>query len=61
MQLGLFATEKEGEYALLKAIQNLKTPCQLRLLFVHLLINNTHAHMRKSHAPSFTQSHTATS
>jgi hypothetical protein len=39
-QLGLFATEKEGEYALLEAIQNLKTPRQLRLLFVHLLVND---------------------
>jgi hypothetical protein len=39
-QLGLFATEKEGEYALLEGIQNLKTPRQLRLLFVHLLVND---------------------
>ena len=40
MQLGLFATEKEAEYALLEGIHNLKTPRQLRLLFVHLLVND---------------------
>jgi hypothetical protein len=39
-ELGLFATEKEGEYALLEGIQMLKTPRQLRLLFVHLLVND---------------------
>ena len=39
-ELGLFANEKEAEYALLEAIQNLKTPRQLRLLFIHLLVND---------------------
>jgi len=39
-QLGLFTTEKEAEYALLEGIRNLKTPRQLRLLFVHLLVND---------------------
>ena len=39
-QLGLFVTDKEGKYALLEAIQNLTTPWQLPLLFVHLLVNN---------------------
>jgi len=38
--LGLFATEKEAEYALLEGIQTLKTPRQLRVLFVHLLVND---------------------
>jgi hypothetical protein len=39
-ELGLFANEKEAEYALLEGIQNLKTPRQLRVLFVHLLVND---------------------
>jgi hypothetical protein len=39
-ELGLFANEKEAEYALLEGIHNLKTPRQLRLLFVHLLVND---------------------
>ena len=39
-ELGLFANEKESEYALTEAIQSLKTPRQLRLLFVHLLVND---------------------
>lgn len=39
-ELGLFANEKEAEYALLEGIRNLKTPRQLRLLFVHLLVND---------------------
>ena len=39
-ELGLFANEKESEYALMEAIQTLKTPRQLRLLFVHLLVND---------------------
>ena len=38
--LGLFANEKESEYALLEGVQALKTPCQLRLLFAHLLVND---------------------
>ena len=47
-ELGLFANENESEYALMEAIQSLKTPRQLRLLFVHLLVNDCvptpHAH-----------------
>jgi hypothetical protein len=39
-ELGLFANEQEAEYALVEAIQSLKTPRQLRLLFVHLLVND---------------------
>lgn len=39
-ELGLFANEQESEYALIEAIQSLKTPRQLRLLFVHLLVND---------------------
>jgi hypothetical protein len=39
-ELGLFANEKESEYALTEAIQSLKTPWQLHLLFVHLLVND---------------------
>lgn len=38
--LGIFADEKEAEYGMREAIQYLKTPRQLRLLFVHLLIND---------------------
>ena len=38
--MGLFATQKEAEYALLEGIQTLKTPRQLRILFVHLLVND---------------------
>jgi len=38
--LGLFATESEGEYALVEAITTLQTPHQLRVLFVHLLVND---------------------
>jgi hypothetical protein len=38
--LGLFANEKEAEYALMEAIQTLKTPWKLHLLFVHLLVND---------------------
>ena len=40
IQLSLFATKKEAEYALLEGIQALKTPRQLRLLFVHLPVND---------------------
>jgi len=39
-EMGLFATQKEAEYALLEGIQTLKTPRQLRILFVHLLVND---------------------
>jgi PIF1-like helicase len=38
--LGLFADEKEAEYGMREAIHFLKTPRQLRLLFVHLLVND---------------------
>jgi hypothetical protein len=37
---GLFMNEKEAKYALLEGIQTLKTPHQLCLLFVHLLVND---------------------
>jgi PIF1-like helicase len=40
VELGLFANEREAEYALFEGIRNLKTPHQLRLLFVHLLVND---------------------
>ncbi|KAJ7348105.1 hypothetical protein DFH08DRAFT_627495, partial [Mycena albidolilacea] len=40
IQLGLFADTNEATYAMLEAVQNLRTPRQLRLLFVHLLVNN---------------------
>jgi hypothetical protein len=39
-ELGLFANEKEAEYVLLEGIQNLKTLRQLRLPFIHLLVND---------------------
>jgi hypothetical protein len=39
-ELGLFANENESEYGLMEAIQSLKTPRQLQLLFVHLLVND---------------------
>ena len=39
-ELGLFANENESQYALMEAIQSLKTPRQLWLLFVHLLVND---------------------
>lgn len=38
--LGLFADRREAEYALAEAIAALRTPRQLRVLFVHLLIND---------------------
>jgi hypothetical protein len=40
-ELGLFTNEKEAKYALIEAIQSLKTPPQLHLLFMHLLVNDT--------------------
>lgn len=39
-QLGLFADEQEAHYAISEAIDTLKTPRQLRVLFVHLLVND---------------------
>ncbi|KIJ45444.1 hypothetical protein M422DRAFT_251221 [Sphaerobolus stellatus SS14] len=38
--IGLFASETEGEYALMEAIAALKTPYQLHVFFVHLLVND---------------------
>jgi len=38
--MGLFADRNEAQMAMEEAIQNLKTPRQLRLLFVHLLVND---------------------
>ena len=38
--LGIFANEDEAEYALREGIDYLRTPRQLRILFVHLLIND---------------------
>ena len=38
--LGIFANEKEAEYALNEAVHELRTPRQLRLLFVLLLVND---------------------
>ena len=40
IQLGLFADENEGEFAMSEAILMLSTPRQLRFLFIHLLIND---------------------
>lgn len=40
IQLGLFADSNEATYAMLEAVQTLRTPRQLRLLFVHLLVND---------------------
>ena len=38
--LGIFANEKEAEYALNEAVRALRTPRQLRLLFILLLVND---------------------
>jgi hypothetical protein len=38
--LGLFADKNEAVYTLAEAVHALKTPRQLRLLFVHLLVND---------------------
>ena len=37
--LGLFADSDEATHALLEGIQNLRTPRELRVLFIHLLVN----------------------
>jgi signal transduction histidine kinase len=42
--LGLFSTQSEAEHALLEAITTLRTPYQLRLLFVQLLVNDCISH-----------------
>lgn len=39
-ELGLFENKKEVEYAMMEAIQMLKTPQQLHLLFMNLLVND---------------------
>lgn len=39
-EMGLFADENEGIYALKEAIETLRTPRQLRILLVHLLVND---------------------
>ncbi|PPQ84163.1 hypothetical protein CVT25_002029 [Psilocybe cyanescens] len=39
-KLGLFAEENEATSAFLEAIQALRTPRQLRYLFIHLLVND---------------------
>lgn len=38
--LGLFADQNEAQYAMQEAINSLATPRQLRLLFIHLLVND---------------------
>lgn len=38
-ELGLFADSNEAKYAILEGIQSLRTPRELRVLFVHLLVN----------------------
>jgi len=38
--MGLFADQNEAELAIQEAITMLKTPQQLRILFVHLLVND---------------------
>ncbi|KIJ28702.1 hypothetical protein M422DRAFT_270005 [Sphaerobolus stellatus SS14] len=38
--MGLFATDSEGEYALIEAMTALSISYQLRLLFIHLLVND---------------------
>jgi hypothetical protein len=54
-ELGLFANENESAYALMEAIQTLKTPRQLRLLFVHLLVNDC-VHTPLAHWETFQES-----
>jgi hypothetical protein len=39
-EMGLFADEDEGEYSMNEAVETLQTPHQMRLLFVHLLMND---------------------
>ena len=58
--LGMFANEKEAEYALNEAIRELRTPRQLRLLFVLLLVNDcvtTPLHLWEVFQRSFSQDH----
>lgn len=37
--LGLFSDETEAEYCFMEAIESLRTPYQMRLLFIHMLTN----------------------
>ena len=39
-ELGIFAEEKEAFHAMQEAISDMKTPHELRLLFIHMLIND---------------------
>jgi len=39
-EMGLFTTVKEAQYALAEAITSLYTPYQIRILFIHLLVND---------------------
>ncbi|KIJ12162.1 hypothetical protein PAXINDRAFT_14936 [Paxillus involutus ATCC 200175] len=38
--MGLFSDQNEAQYAMQEAVQMLKTPHQLHLLFIHLLVND---------------------
>lgn len=38
--LGIFGGESEATYAFIEAIQDLRTPAQLRILFIHMLVND---------------------
>jgi PIF1-like helicase len=40
LALGIFADESEGEYCIREAIQNLRTPYEIRVLFLDLLTND---------------------
>ncbi|KIO15898.1 hypothetical protein M407DRAFT_34485 [Tulasnella calospora MUT 4182] len=37
--MGVFANKQEAEYAMAEAVATLRTPRQLRFLFIHLLVN----------------------
>jgi hypothetical protein len=39
LALGLFATDNEAEYSMMEAVAALRTPRQMRILFIHLLTN----------------------
>jgi hypothetical protein len=39
LELGLFADSNEATFAILEGVQTLRTPRELRVLFVHLLVN----------------------
>ena len=40
IQLGLFGDQNEAQYAMQEAVETLYTPRQIRILFVHLLVND---------------------